>query len=96
MTVKPTVGRIVHYRLGPNTAPQAAIITHVWPGVTDRVNLAVFSANAVVSCASDVPPVPEAPRLDSWSWPPRANRTTRRPGVDDRDSDPRDGGDGGE
>lgn len=70
VSLRPAVGFIVHYHNGPNAAPLAAIVTHVWPGAGGRCNLAVFSATGGVSCASGVQPVPETPRLDFWSWPP--------------------------
>lgn len=105
--MKPSVGRIVHYHNGPNAAPLAAIVTHVWPGAGGRCNLAVFSATGGLSCASGVQPVPERPRLDFWSWPQRegGDRPTIRPyccrdgeteGGCSCGADPRDGSDGEE
>ena len=68
--MKPTVGRIVHYRSGGR--PLAAIITHVWSDVT--VELHVFDpTDGSTFPAHSVPFDPaEFPAQWTWQWPVRA------------------------
>ena len=84
--MKPTVGRIVHYRAYNNNTkdnqPFAAIIVKVWSDTC--VNLQVFDDGAdgpelgllvgdQVALRTSVPfDDSPSPTFESWSWPPRS------------------------
>lgn len=53
MSIQPTVGRVVLYRLSENAQARAAIIAHV--NEDDTVNLAVFNENGIAGNAVQVP-----------------------------------------
>lgn len=68
--MKPTVGRIVHYRENPNydNAPLAAIVVKVLSA--RLVNLCVFDAFGVPSSKTGVPlRMGEVPTGAYWEWP---------------------------
>lgn len=66
MTLKPTVGRIVH--LVNAGQHHAAIVVHVWSDTC--VNLSVFDSNGSQYSRSSVPSFGDD-REGSWHWPER-------------------------
>lgn len=79
MAQRPSLGRIVHYSLhpGPESVPQAAIITAVHPD--DHVTLTVFPPGEEPFAMSDVVEDPSytlalgAQVGNTWHWPPRVD-----------------------
>ena len=74
MKQTPTIGRVVHYRPGPNDLLEAdgdvcaAIITRVW---SERcVNLTIFYATAALDVRTSVEIEDEPGQEYRWSWPP--------------------------
>ena len=68
-SMKPTIGRIVHY-LSPSGNVSAAIVTGVLqPSETNEVVLTVFPA---YDTPYSTTPVPEGKGVHSWSWLERA------------------------
>ena len=71
-TMKPTIGRIVHYwQAAPGVEPVPAIIVYVWSD--DCINLRIFRD----SPATDDEHVTSVTRCDQgdkwgWDWPARA------------------------
>jgi hypothetical protein len=70
--VKPTLGRIVHFYAGGNSAPRAAIVTAVHGD--DVVSLSVFDPMATfvephARVAGTSTPIKVTDPY--WSWPPR-------------------------
>lgn len=66
-TMKPSIGRIVHW-VSPDGVTCAAIITEV---AEASVCLSVFPSHGdLVRCLEGVL-YSEAPQADHWTWPPR-------------------------
>lgn len=75
VSMKPTVGRIVHYcptegeRYATMGEPIAAIIVKVWSD--ECVNLKLFTDSDIAAHMSSVPFDIEHGEM-SWNWPPRS------------------------
>lgn len=67
--MKPSVGRIVHFKSPDYEDPVAALITAVYHD--DRCDLTLFEPGSFPEPRSAVPFSEEPNVAMSWSWPPR-------------------------
>lgn len=72
--MKPTVGRIVHYRMRDTDLPLAALVVGTF--LDGSASLAVFTGRSTFKGRAEslfqrAVPFSETPKAGHWSWPPR-------------------------
>lgn len=72
MTIKPTIGRIVHYTTVDGQKWPAIIVEVNLPGfIEDTVSLAVFQPGSSTICPERFVGYNEDGAYGTWRWPPR-------------------------